>query len=282
MATAVRDVQPPADTDQAVVPDSNWDWREAPRPGDTDPITARAAREQRVAWRLAHPDAWRAQLAALEYFDPAYAYDEGHEYGDDWTTDPHLGEDIRHKILDEDGFASPPHYRHTDMLILILYTLRKLFGNRVEREPELHFAAAYAERPDIHMFTEGGNPSTQVEPDLVVLPQALELPAGVQRSDEGRTLRLNAGDPPPELVLEILSPSTRNTDLEAKMALYAALDIAEYLILAPGGKPQPDTPAVLWLHRLHPDGRYAEIGRIRGDAPEQSVFSEVCGTHLRL
>ena len=274
MATAVRDVQPPAGTDQAVVPNSNWDWRDAPRRGDTDPLTARAALERRVAWRLAHPDEWRARLAALEYFDPAYTYDEGHEYGDDWTTDPHLGVDVRHKILDEDGFVSPRHYRHTPLMLAMYFVLRAMLGNRVEREPEVHFDPDFGRRAG--MYTEKGHPVSQVEPDLVVLPWELLLPEDAERSREGRTMRLDRGHPIPELVVEILSPTTRTKDVRGKLHLYADLGIAEYLTCDPGGEPEPDVPAVLWFHRLQADGGY------RQDEDAPTYFSTVCDTHVRL
>ena len=275
MTTAVRAASRPAPADQEQRGrDPSWDWRYAPARGDTDAVTARAALEQRIAWRLAHPDAWREGLARLAYFDPAYTYDEGHEYEWDWTTDPHIGTDVRHKILDEDGFVSPEHYRHGDLLTFMLRAFRALFGNRVEREPEVHFARASAARAG--MRTDGGNLSTQVEPDLVVLPRELLLPEGVERNDEGRTMRLDEGHPVPELAIEILSPSTRSKDLREKLVLYADLGIAEYLTVDPGGKPEPDSPARMQFYRLQPDGRY------RQDEPADAYFSAVCDTHLRL
>ena len=260
-------------------PDPAWDWREAPRRGDTDPITARAALERRVAWRLAHPDEWRAQLAELSYFDPAYTYDEGHVYGYDSTTDPHIATHVHHDILDEDGFVHLRHHRHEDLLIYATRTLVKLLGNRVEWKPEVRFTKDHAEQAD--MWTRGRKPVTRTEPGLVVLPPALALPEGRWRSDEERTMRLDKGHPVPLLALDIPSPHTpRETD--QRMALYAALGIAEYLTVDPGASPHPDAPAVLRLYRRQADGRYAEVGHAYGDAPGQSVYSEVCGTHVRL
>ena len=255
-------------------PDPAWDWHRAPRHGDTDAVTARAAWKKRIAWRLAHPEAWREELAQLTYFDPAYTYDEAHEYQDDGTTDPHLSVDIRHWILDEDGFVSPQPYRHAPLLLAMILVFRHMLGNRVEREPEVHFDPDFGTRAG--MYTEKGRPVSQVEPDLVVLPRALLLPDGVERSREGRTMRLDRGHPIPELAVEILSPSTRTKDVRGKMHLYADLGIAEYLTCDPGGEPKPDSPAELRFHRLQPDGRY------RPDEDAPAYFSAVCGTHVRL
>ena len=97
MVTAAREARQPATGPAQPAP--QWDWQVAPRHGDTDAVTARAAWEQRVAWRLAHPETWREELAQLVYFDPAYTYDEAHEYQAEGTTDPHLSVDLRHWIL---------------------------------------------------------------------------------------------------------------------------------------------------------------------------------------
>ena len=260
--------------------ESDLDWLAAPMRGDTDAATARAALARRIAWRLANPEAWRAQLAGLSYFDPAYTYDEGHEYELDWTTDPHLGADIHHKILDEDGFVSPDHIWHGDLITALLRVFRSLLGNRVEREPDLHFDPDFGGRAG--MYTAKGHRISLVKPDLVVLPPALQLPEGVARHG-GRTLRLNEGHPVPELVLEVLSPTTRNKDLTAKRALYALLGIREYATLDPGGQPEPDVPAALRLYRLQADGGYAEIsGEPNGDGADRFPYSETCGTFLHL
>ena len=59
-----------------------------PGHGDTTPDAAQAARRRRVIHCILHPDQWRAHLETLTHYDPEYVYDEGHEYEDDWTTDP--------------------------------------------------------------------------------------------------------------------------------------------------------------------------------------------------
>ena len=210
----------------------------------------------------------------MAYFDPAYTYDEGHEYWWDRTTDPHLSTDISHWILDKDGFVSLLPYRHVPLLLAMNFVLRAMLGNRVEREAEVHFDPDFGARAG--MYTEKGHPVSQVEPALVVLPRELLLPEDAERSREGRTMRLDQGHPIPELVVEILSPSTRTKDVRGKLHLYADLGIAEYLTCDPGGEPEPDVPAELQFFRLQPDGRY------RQDEDAPAYFSTVCDTHVRL
>lgn len=275
MATAVRET-PRLAPDGSASPDPDWDWWAAARRGDTDAVTARAAWRKRVAWRLAHPDAWRDELRQLEYFDPAYTYDEAHEYAWDWTTDPHLGVDVHQWIIDEDGFVSPRHYRHAAILLAILHVFRDMLGNRVEQEPEVHFDPVFGARAGLR--TERGRSVSRVEPDLVVLPRELQLPEGVERDKVGRTMRLDQGHPIPELVVEILSPSAQAKDLRGKMHLYADLGIAEYLTCDPGGEPEPNVPAELRLYRLQPDSRFHEVEASDG----RLAFIGVCGTHVRL
>jgi hypothetical protein len=282
MVIATRPAGPLGEAPAALPPqaDPNWDCWQLPRHGDTDAATARLALEQRIEWRLANPDRWRGQLAQLAYFDPAYVYDEGHEYEDDWTTDPHLTEGVRHKILDEDGFVSPDHYKHGDLISVLLAVFRSLLGNRVEREPELHFDPGVAKRAG--MYTEGGNLSTQVEPDIVVVPDRCKLPTGKPRGRAGRTMRLNAGHPVPELIVEVLSPSTRRKDQEEKRLLYADLGVAEYLTIDPGGEPE-GASAVLRFHRLefNPETKAYEYKTDTWNK-DNTYRSDVCGTLLRL
>ena len=74
---------------------------------DTDPYMTRAAREVRIAWRLAHLAEWDRGLD-LFYFDPEYAYDVVHEYEDEWTTDPdHADNGVKFYEFDEGGVLEP-------------------------------------------------------------------------------------------------------------------------------------------------------------------------------
>ncbi|MCY4521106.1 MAG: Uma2 family endonuclease [Caldilineaceae bacterium] len=268
MATVVRKGTRAVPNGCVEEPSATWDWRVPAWRGDTDAATARAARERQTAWRRDHPAAWRAQLERLVHFEPAYRYDPTHEYTDDWTTDPDYGADVHRLDYDEDGFVCSPHHRHTPCLMALLDVLADLLGNRVEHEAELHFPAR-------------STGQSQVVPDLMVLPPACELPAGMERNKEGRTVRLDEGHPLPELVAEIVSPTSEVRDLEDKLALYAALGIVEYLACYPGDLPDPDagepgSPAELRLFQLQPDGTYRQA------MDAAACFSRVCGTQVRL
>ncbi len=79
---------------------------------------------------------------------------------------------------------------------------------------------------------------TVVRPDLVVVCG----PAPPQHVIE-----------PPALVVEILSPATRERDLTVKRDLYESQGVRRYLVI----EPDHCEPLVL---RLRPDGRYEPIG----------------------
>jgi Uma2 family endonuclease len=66
-------------------------------------------------------------------------------------------------------------------------------------------------------------PNDVVEPDVVVIASARGRVPGRQNSFAG----------PPDLVVEILSPSSQRTDLVRKMALYARAGVPEYWITDP-------------------------------------------------
>ncbi|MCY4519270.1 MAG: hypothetical protein OXC13_00660, partial [Caldilineaceae bacterium] len=98
-AVAIRELE----QTQAV---SNGRVQDLPR--DAEPYMTRAARAERAAWRLHHLEEWRRELENLVYFDPEYAYDVGHEYEEERTTDPdHAGNGIEFCEYDEDGVVEP-------------------------------------------------------------------------------------------------------------------------------------------------------------------------------
>ena len=67
-------------------------------------------------------------------------------------------------------------------------------------------------------------PHDVVEPDLLVIGSARGRVPGSQNTFDG----------PPDLVVEIISPSSRQTDLVRKMTLYARAGVREYWIADPG------------------------------------------------
>ena len=259
-----------------------WDWRVPARRGDTDPPTAQSARRRRTAWRIAHPEAWQAYLRGLPHYDSAYVYDEGHEYDFDWTTDPDYSGVGKRCEYDAEGFVSPDLASHDLVIYRVLAALLSLFGRdvhnlsdtRVQKEPDLHFEVALGR--DLGLLTDGGNVKEMVAPDVVVAPEGEAFP-----EHREIVLRGDDPDPVPAMVVEVRSPSTGGWDLNGKMRLYAALGVQEYLLVETGertGEPGLD------LYCLR-DGQYHRVPgsfHVESNRSTVSVFSEVCGTHLRL
>ena len=264
---------------------SNGHVRELPR--DAEPYMTREARAERAEWRLAHPEAWRVDLESLIYYDPDYGYDPGHEYEDDWTTDPdHAGDGIEFAEYDEDGVLEPIDDRRTMLEGTMLTLLRKLLGNRAESQGRTYFPGSVAAR--LKLRTQRGHRSSYVKPDLMVFPSAFELPEGAHRDRPDCALRVHEGAPPPELVVEILSVSSVARDYGVKMRLYELLGVAEYWICDVGGIRNAGSPVELQVFRLTEAGSYAPVpsdGEPEDGPGAQSApafRSTVCGTHVRL
>ena len=243
---------------QHPVPDSppplGWaDWIHTPPGcGETDPETARASREVRLQIRLAFPSVWRVHLEALPHYDSAYAYDERYDYEDDWTSDPNYRRAVQHfRTYDREGFVVP-QVRHNNFIAWLVRTLQAAFGLRVLREPDLHVSSRTSE--DAAFLTASGKPKLKVQPDAVVLPQALNTDR--EHSKREHNIRLDQGDALPELVVEVLSYSTEDNDLGEKWRLYAALGIREYLLIDVGEpqEPGPGLPnacgCTVWMPRV--------------------------------
>ncbi len=254
---------------------------------DADPYMTRAAREARIAWRRAHLAEWHRELETLFYFDPEYAYDIVHEYEDEWTTDPdHSGDGIKFYEFDEGGVLEPTDDRRTLLEGVMLIILRTVLGNRAESQGRLYFPGDISER--LKLLTRGGNLGSYVKPDLMVFPPAYALPAGVHRDRSDCALRPHEDEPPPELVVEILSVSSVARDYGVKARLYAALGVAEYWVCDVGGIRGPDSPVELSVLRLGTDGRYAPVPPSQppvgtGDRSEVPVYGGgVLGRSFRL
>ena len=242
----------------------------APEPNPAaDPTMTRAAREERAAQRRAAPEAWRRDLEALYHYDVEYPYDPGHEYEPYWTTDPNYGieEGIHHCRFDADGVEVMADLRARDIQRNAGYTVFDKLGDCVELETGVHYAA-----PD--------GVVRRVFPDLMVLPQVGML--GMATGPD-RALRLDRGDPPPLLVLEILSYGGTQRDLDKKLRLYERLGVREYLVYDLGGKRWRGAPRELLLYRLE-GGAYRRID----PEPQESAsdpevhWSDVFGAHVRM
>ena len=114
----------------------------------------------------------------------------------------------------------------------------------------------------------------------MVLPQVGML--GMATGPD-RALRLDRGEPPPLLVLEILSYGGAQRDLDKKLRLYERLGVREYLVYDLGGKRRRGSPRELLLYRLE-GGTYHRIDpepQESTSAPEVH-WSDVFGAHVRM
>ena len=261
----------------------NWERKRADfngrvRERHVDATMTRAAREQRIAWRLEHLDKWRHDLETLAHFDPDYPYDVAHEYDYDWTTDPDYGaEGVHCSEFEEDGALIADDSRPGRLRVRMLDTARNRIGYRALANPTYVFLPQQVEH--LGLSTRQGSPVDRVKPDLVVMPSEADLLEANDRSP-GRTAQLD--DAVPELVLEVLSKTTATRDLVEKRRLYEALGVREYLVYDLGGKRWPGSPRELLMYLLE-DGAYEEMEPLQKEsASDPEVFwSGVFGTHIR-
>ena len=246
-----------------------------------DPNMTRERRAALIALRRSHVVQWRAGLQQLPHFEPAFPYDIVHEYGRNWTTDPDYGHDaVKYLGINEDGTVSPEKLKNKLLQVVIVRTLLAVLGRRAVSDSRLHFGPERGAAAEL--YTELGEPSIRVEPDLMVLAPGTVL-SDWQIWDTTYDLHVDIGEPVPVLVGEILSDSTAARDLDGKRRLYETLGIDEYVLCdVLGGLLDPDDPhssPAMVLYRLE-DGVYQE-SRVAGLEP--SVFrSDVLGTSVRL
>jgi len=251
-----------------------------------DETMTRAAREERIAWRLHNLAEWRHSLLNLAHYHAEYPYDAGQEYEfevlvDFGTSDPdYVWPDVRMREYDEEGYTIPRDHRTSFFLWDMDQTSCDRLGNRVVVKPDIYFDEKVAAR--LNLFTRQETPKNVTVPDLAVLLPEYELPRGRLRPFNDCVFRLDQGDSAPELVLKYLSTTT-DWQLNSKMHLYAAVGVVEYLVYDPGGMRAPGSPTELLVHRL-------EEREYRAVAPEPNlsepdlpaIKSEVFGTHIRI
>ena len=243
-----------------------------------DATMTRAAREERIVWRLEHLAAWQHDLESLAHFNPDYPYDVAHEYDHDWTTDPDYGaEGVHFSEFEEDGVLIDDDSRPSRLQEHMLDTARDRIGRRTLTEATYVFLPQQIAH--LKLTTQQGSPVDRVKPDLVVMPSETDL---LEANDPtpGRTAKLD--DPVPELVLEILSKTTATRDLDTKRHLYETLGVGEYLVYDLGGKRWPGSPRELLMYRLV-DGAYEVVAPLMKTSALEpdTVWSGVFNTHIR-
>lgn len=233
------------------------------------PYPARAWRTQA---RLQVLRTWQEHLQRLSHYGPEFHYDPGHEYEADWTTDADYQEDgVRLYRYSDEGVLVMPHGSFRSWLVhLMVRTLCLVLGHRVCREPDLHYPDEVSE--DLEQLTASGEPRTRRAPDVAVMPESWTLREARERTVAERIIRLDRGDPAPELVFEVLSRTNDSKDFDDNLKLYAALGIPEYIIVDSGEF--SDAPC-MWLFRLDDkESAYRMVDR--------GTTLTACGTDMRI
>ena len=210
--------------------------------------------------------AWRAALRVLTHYDPAYRYNPAYEYENDYTTDPDYG-------VDGVDYLTTEQHKHSLASFTDTVDIRR--GQCARREFRVHLSDAVKQAlgPD-HEFHD----KSHLIPDVAVLPDV--FPRGESLPHD---CRLDV-DPPPLLVLEVLSESTWRSDLGPKRDAYAAMGIAEYWLYDPEGHAPPTYAdgVSFWGWRLDDTGNYVRIPRQAGKGEWPVYHSEVLGADIRM
>jgi Uma2 family endonuclease len=141
-----------------------------------------------------------------------------------------MGDDERYELLDGELFVVPsPTLRHQRVSAELHFLLRSALP------AELRVVAAPM---DVRL-----EPRRQVQPDLLVVPRALDDAVRVEE--------------PPLLVVEILSRGTRGRDQTKKRRVYEQAGVPSFWLV------DPDVPALTVLELS--DGSYVQVARVEGN-----------------
>ena len=126
---------------------------------------------------------------------------------------------------------------------------------------------------NMFLYYEEGNPGAVVAPDVFVV-----IGAAKRAENPRNSYKLWEEPKGPDFVLEIISPSTWETDRDAKRSLYASLGVAEYWLFDPTREYL--SPA---LRGLRLEGRgYRALPALQAAAGAPTLRSAVLGLDLRL
>ena len=251
---------------------------------NADPTMTRAARAERAAWRLDHPEAWRRELEDLSHFDPEFVYDVAHDYGPDWTTDPDYGaECVDLWEYDENGVVSPVEKRAWKIQVRMTDSAADpLVGTSLEADYEREVRFRPETIAHVNLLTDARHHVRKgVRADLLVR-SAMSAQERERFAPEG-ILRVDRGAPVPRLVLEVLSKGSASRDLDYKRYLYEAAGVSEYLVYDLGGKRRVGSPRELLMFRLE-GGTYRQVAsEPKGSPTDPDAFrSIVFGTLIRM
>jgi Uma2 family endonuclease len=165
-----------------------------------------------------------------------------------WTYDDLLSlpdDGRRYEIIEGALYEMPSpglaHARVVRNLIMLLVPLLAKLGGELLAAP-------------LDVFFTGANP---VQPDLVGMLSGGEA-RGVPRGIEG----------PPDLLIEVLSPSSRNHDVLTKRALYGQAGVREYWLV----DPETRTLTMLTLDR---DALHLAVTATGSDLPASPLFGDL-------
>ncbi len=194
----------------------------------------------RVQERYAEPRGGRylkrgGSTSRLGTTTPPNTRTSGHGYEADRTTDPDYGiEGIHPCKFDAAGIELMVDIRTRRIQRAAGDTDFDKLDDHVELEVGVHYMKTNSVvRP--------------VFPDLMVLPRVNMLGMA---SEPDRALRFHQGNPPPSLVLELLSHGGAQRDLGDRLWLYTDLGVREYLMYDLRGKRRKGSPRELLLYRL--------------------------------
>jgi Uma2 family endonuclease len=171
---------------------------------------------------------------------PKQKSDERYTYAD-YLTWP---DDERWEIIDGVAYSMSPsplveHQRVSRILSRIIDT--HLLGRQCEL-----FSAPFDVRLSANKQQSDNYIETVVQPDIIVVCDPLKID---RRGCNGA----------PDLVIEILSPSTGGKDLTIKYDLYEQHGVKEYWIIHPAER-------TLLVFKLDKNGKYGAADRYAGDA----------------
>jgi len=151
---------------------------------------------------------------------------------DDFLLFPDDG--LRHEIIDGEHYVTPsPNLRHQELVLRLAVAI----SNHIEDRPERGrvFVAPFDVVFSFHDI---------VEPDVIFVA-ADQLDILTDKNIQGT----------PAMVIEILSPSTRNRDRQIKLNLYERTGVREYWMV------DPDRNAVT-IYRRAADGSFPLSARL--------------------